>query len=198
VTDASELEASVKEEWLTSIEPPARESAVTSEQLWACLRAYLAKVLARHGAESILLLDPHATTSSGRTSLSALQAAALRECGVGADSQYTKEAIAAFFTKPTAARTKYVAQLLDGTFTFFALSADTATEEYLNRALPALSIFLDTNFIFGLLELHENPLDSVSRELLDFIGSQRFPFRIYYHERTLDEIRRTLGSLASG
>jgi len=30
---------------------------------------------------------------------------------------------------------------------------------------------------------------------VDFIGSQRFPFRIYYHERTLDEIRRTLGHI---
>lgn len=195
IAAASELEANVKEEWLGKLEPPERTPSPNGEQLWACLRAYLAKVLARHGAESILLLDSNAPPTGSRASLSSLQTAALREGGIGTDSQYARDAIAGFFTKPTAARTRYVAQLLDGTFSFFALSADAATEEYLNRALPTLSIFLDTNFIFGLLDLHENPLDSVSKELVDFIGSQRFPFRLYYHERTLDEIRRTLGHI---
>lgn len=196
ISAASELEATVKAEWLQGLGRPDGDTVVDGEQLWRCLRAYLAKVLARHGAESILLLDPNAPTSESRASLSSLQAAALRECGVGADSQVAKDAIGNFITTATAARTRYVAQLLDGTFSFFALSADAATEEYLTRALPSLSIFLDTNFIFGLLELHENPLDSVSKELVDFIGSQRFPFRVYYHERTLEELRRTLGHIA--
>jgi hypothetical protein len=195
VAAASELEARVKTEWLAALTAGGIADGLDREALWRCLRTYLAKVLARHGAESILLLDPHAPMSGSQMSLASLQTSTLRDCGLDADAEGARPAITSFFTAPTADRTRYLAQLLDGTFTFFALSADSATEEYLSRSLPSLSIFLDTNFIFGLLALHENPLDAVSRELVDYIGSQRFPFKLYYHERTLDEIRRTLNYL---
>ena len=75
------------------------------------------------------------------------------------------------------------------------MTVDDATARYLQQSVGPLSIFLDTNFIFGVLELHSNPFVEVSKELLDIINDNKFPFKLYYHEETLNEIRRTLNAI---
>jgi hypothetical protein len=97
-----------------------------------------------------------------------------------------------FFSDTTPSRTAYLAQLLNATFTFFALTVDEIASQYLRSKLKPLSIFLDTNFIFGLLNLHVNPLEDVSAELISLIREHNLPFKLYYHTETLAEIRRTL------
>lgn len=103
-------------------------------------------------------------------------------------------AIKAFFESSTPARTKYLAQLLDNTFTFYAVSIHEAAARYM-RALPALTLFFDTNFIFGLLGLHTNSLGDVGKELISFIRENKFPFKLYFHEETLAEIQRTIAGI---
>ena len=81
-----------------------------------------------------------------------------------------------------------MSELLDGTFTFFALTVSDATAEYLRDQVPSLRLFLDTNVVLAVLGMQENPLQEADIELLDIIKQERYPFRLYYHERTYREI----------
>ena len=83
-----------------------------------------------------------------------------------------------------------MSELLDGTFTFFALTVGDSTAEYLKRQLPPLKLFLDTNVVLGMLGLqdnHDNHLQATCDELLAFIERGNYPFQLYCHERTLRE-----------
>jgi hypothetical protein len=113
------------------------------------------------------------------------------------DRQALRDAVRDFFNTTTLDRTRYLAQLLDGTFTFFALSADDATSGFLRNSLPDLKLFLDTNFIFGLVGVNDDELNTIARELIEFIQVNGFPFVLYYHEKTLEEAERTLGAIGA-
>lgn len=196
IAEADELETRVKTEWLTQIGPivgiadPSRR-----EQLWQCLRAYMGRAFRRHGVETIRLLGSVPPDGSELGSLSSFLAEAARETCPGIETQVVKEAIRLFFLSPTPHRARYVSQLLDGTFAFFALAADEYVAAYLRGHLSSLTIFLDTNFIFGILGIHADPYVEVSKELVEIVQTHKLPFKLYYHEETLEEIRRTVGSI---
>ena len=58
--------------------------------------------------------------------------------------------------------------------------------------LNPLILFLDTNFLFGLLNLHVNPQVDVSAELCDSILKFHLPFKLRYHDATTREMTNTL------
>jgi len=197
ISDAAKLEEAVKTEWLAEIERfIPKDLPRYSDKLWKCLLSYMSKAFQRHGVETIRLLssDINIDASDLKTLSSLLNEAISQECG-DMRREIVAECIRHFFRTSTPKRTKYLVQLLDGTFTFFSLTVDDATARYLQQSIGPLSIFLDTNFIFGVLELHSNPFVEVSKELLDIINNNKFPFKLYYHEETLNEIRHTLGAI---
>jgi len=197
ISDAANLEEDVKKEWLVEIEQFIQEDIVDHEdRLWNCLRSYMSKAFRRHGVETIRLLssDINVDISDLKTLSLLLNEAISQECG-GMRRETVADCIRHFFRTSTSKRTKYLVQLLDGTFTFFSLTVDNATARYLMQSVKPLSIFLDTNFIFGVLELHSNPFVEVSKELIDIIKCNNFPFKLYYHEETINEIRRTLDAI---
>jgi len=53
-----------------------------------------------------------------------------------------------------------------------------------------LQLSLDTNFIFGILDLHKNSEDASAREIIDEVRKNRLPFKLYYHPETLAEFKR--------
>jgi len=57
-----------------------------------------------------------------------------------------------------------------------------------------LRIFLDTNFLFSILGLHENPSNEAAAELLGLVSqlNQRIRVSLYVIGLTVDEVRRTL------
>ncbi len=55
-----------------------------------------------------------------------------------------------------------------------------------------LALFLDTNFIFGLLDLSSSPLVDVTKELVRIIQANNLPFKLYYHEKTLEEFLKAI------
>jgi hypothetical protein len=190
----NELEARVREEWLESLAKQGKgRDARIDEELWNCLRSYMAKAFQRHGAETTMLLKPpdEASKAVDRTLMS-YQKEAFKECCAHTPEDLATNAIRKFFVESTPSRARYVAQLLDGTFSFYAVCVDEATSNYLKSAIKPVAIFLDTNFMFGLLKLHDNPLNQVSEELVEAIQQHQFPFKLYYHERTLEEFQAAL------
>lgn len=198
VRDASELELEVRNEWLSSLEEThGTLTQASRDELWSCLRVYMARAFQRHGAETVQLLAPaiRAERQDTKTLSEFLDQAVRANCRT-VSKQLAADAVGSFFVAPTPARTTYLSQLLDGTFTFFALSVDEATSAYLRRRVPPLSLFLDTNFIFGILDLHSHQLSEVSRQLIEVIKANKLPFKLYYHEATLGELRDTIYAIA--
>lgn len=198
IADSRDLESAVREEWSLELRAggyAAGEPEV--DQLWSCLQNYMARAFRRHGAMAVELLDARLMLNDhDQESLVACMDGAISETGLAAERTKTAAAISTFFKTTTPTRARYVAQLLDATFTFFALTVNDATAAYLSQSLKPLSLFLDTNFIFGLLGIHENPLSEASRELVSFVRGHSFPFTFYVHERTLKEIAATLEHVA--
>jgi hypothetical protein len=94
-------------------------------------------------------------------------------------------------------RTNFIVQLADGAFSYYSLSAPPEVAARLRSKLKELTLFLDTNFLFGLLGLHVNPFDAVSEELISAIADNKLPFNLRYHEATLLEMRRTIIGITS-
>lgn len=197
VQQAQELESKVRDEWLSSLAGYGNaRNAVKDRELWECLRSYMAQAFRRHGAETTLLLNPSGALSVDEDrSLTFYQKEAYKTCCSQVSEEFASTAIRTFFTETPASRSRYIAQLLDGTFSFYAVCVDETTSTYLKTAIKPVAIFLDTNFMFGLLRLHTNPLNQVSEELVEAIQRHQFPFKLYYHERTLEEFQAALNRI---
>ncbi len=193
---AVRFEEQIRDEWINSLDPALRSGQ--ESQLWSCLRSYMAKVFYRHGVETIQLLDPSVPVGGeAEKSLNGYLTDAIRETGGITNAAFVHSAVQSFFLNITSQRTQYLAQLLDGTFTFFALSIDDATSSYLQGTLTPLKIFLDTNYIFAILRISANPFVEASQELIELIKTNNFPFELLYHEETLEEMSATINSIAT-
>lgn len=198
ISDSSELENKVRNKWLlevshilTSIEPSKYEA------LWKNLTDYLFNVFEQHGIETLTLLNPSNNVSSddqkGLISI-------LEKVITDNNNEFEKEtlvtAINQFILKADEERTTYISQLVDATFTSFALTSDSDTVNFLNNRLQNVLLFLDTNFIFGILDLHKNTEDASAKEILSEIKKNKFPFKLTYHPETLAEFKRAFDSKA--
>ena len=187
---AHDLEQEIRDEWLAELEDEGLRANLEEDALWATLKGYTARVFQRHGALSVELLDPATRSDDDELDLESMLDEVIEETGLTGDKETVAEAVACFFRRRTACRSKYLAELLDGTFTFFALQSRDALDAYVDDLKP-LSLFLDTNVILSLLgaddESHE-----LARELVDFIRTNELPCTLYYHESTLREVERTL------
>ena len=64
----------------------------------------------------------------------------------------------------------------------------------LNQRTGRIDVFLDTNFVFSVLGLHDNPGDDVANELMNLIRELRgrVDLKLYVLPDTIDEARRVL------
>jgi hypothetical protein len=190
ITEASELEKKVREEWQVQVR--ALAPLIDPDQLWRVLQSYLAEVFRKHGVEAVQLLDAEAQGRVSGEGLQSILGRSIRDAGLNDSRDQVQVSIDAFFTEPTACRLRYLSQLLDGTFTFFALTVSDATADFLRGQLPPLRLFLDTNVALGLLGFQSSPQQEACVELVAHIKAKKLPFQLFYHERTLKE----LGDLA--
>ncbi len=196
VADAANLEQIVMNQWLSSIQDLFTVwSDQIGTELWTLLKSYLAKLFRRHGAQTVFIVSGHKfqDVELEKTVGSLVTEAIAEECKL-VDSANARKALRCFFNQQTPERARYIAQLLDGTFSFYTLFTDDATQDYLKRAIPRITIFLDTNFLFGVLNLHNNPQNEVSVELIALVRDQQLPFDFYYHEDSLQEMQETIAA----
>jgi hypothetical protein len=195
VEQSSQLEASVRLEWEQIC--AAQCPSISKEVLWSALQQYLGEVFRQHGAEAVQLLDASAKSTGDRGNLLSLLNKALTSVGIRTDVEAARTAIRGFFLSPSPQRLQYLSELLDGTFTFFALTVSDATAEYLKEQVPSLRLFLDTNVVLGVLGLQDNPLQEACLEVMSVIKIERYPFQFYVHERTFKEIVEILDAAQS-
>lgn len=199
IQKAEKLENEVKNNWFFQIK---REFVDYSNEeldiLWSSLQTYLNKVFEQHGIQTLKLLNPTTQfNDENGFSLNALIEKIANEITIEKiDVIALTKAVNIFFQEADDKRVNYLAQLADATFTSYALTTDEQAQKFLNAGYPSLDLLLDTNFIFGILDLHKNTEDTAAKEILEEAQKNRLPFRLLYHPETLDEFRRTFDAKA--
>jgi regulator of replication initiation timing len=194
IRDSQTLEEEVRDEWLSQLREDDLCLDVPDEHVWACLKKYSTQVFLRHGALSAEVLDPELRSQDSDADLDTLMEEAIAEVGVETNRDEVTLAITRFFRTKTPARSKYLAELLDSTFTFFSLQSKHASTAYVGDLQP-LSLFLDSNFIFSLVGADVDNSQELAKELVKFIQENDLPCTLYYHEATLKEVQKTLDAV---
>ncbi|OJW33219.1 MAG: hypothetical protein BGO54_08010 [Sphingobacteriales bacterium 46-32] len=190
--DANNLEARVKEKWFEELKLIIENLDDTKlSEFWNCLKSYLSYVFEQHGIQTLQLLNPNAQINEDdQKGLSSIVDKVIKENVCSFSKEELAIAINQFIIKADETRTSYTSQLADATFTSFALTSDAEIVNFLNTRYNNLKLFLDTNFIFGILDLHKNSEDASAREIIDEVKKNRLPFKLYYHPETLAEFKR--------
>lgn len=193
IAAAKSLEKDVREAWLRQVHLLA--PALEGGKLWATLLAYLQQAFRRHGIQAVELLNPEVEIANeSKGGLSGVLDRIIGGTFVDKERVIARQAISSFFltVAQDRKRAEYVASLADAAFNYFSLAVAPEVSEQLRGKLNKLTLFLDTNFLFGILNLHVNSQVDVSSELIDAIKRFKLPFRLRYHEATVREMTNTL------
>jgi hypothetical protein len=183
------LNRSVKSEWRIKVEKLVGKLDDSEfNDMWGFLEKVLEDAFVRHGVQTLSLIAPDQIIDKhilGFERLLKSQKDILKKYG----EELLRACVSAFFSDDSEARNQYLSWNLSSTFSYYALSYDGETSKYLGSTFEHLDIFLDTNFIFGILGLHENPWNCICRELIHLVKEHRIPITFYYHEETYHELR---------
>jgi len=193
IKKSQDLEERAKRSWLESL--VQKYPGLPIEKMWPVLQGYLSRAFRRHGMQTASLLDPSIDTSEEYTeSLSRLLMEVIEDKFEIKERPSVKQAVSAFLaeiaTDPE--RAEYITQLADGAFNFYSLEVSPDLTEKLQTNLNEMILFLDTNFLFGILGLHNNSQVEVSNALIIAIRTHKLPFRLRYHDATEREMRNTI------
>ncbi|RLL81547.1 cell envelope integrity protein TolA [Mesotoga sp. BH458_6_3_2_1] len=200
IEEAQSLEERVRVDWFQQLGDSYPNLPV--EDAWEVLRAYLQKTFRRHGIQAAALLDPTVNTPpEHEASLTAILHKAIDEHGfLDKNLRARVEAAVSGFMAALGRdtdRIKYIAQLADAAFNFYTLEVPADLSEHLRKELRELTLFLDTNFLFGILDLHYNTQVQVSHDLMRAISEHKLPFKLRFHEETQKEISNTISHYGS-
>ena len=187
---ANTLESNVKQEWFNEI-----SKNLPNDQAWVVLRKYLAKAFRRHGIQTAALLDTSIDVASEYSeSLSSLLNETIKDNLSQELHAVSRKAVSSFLANigNHPERATYIEQLGDGTFNYFSLTVDPDVAESFRKKLNPLTLFFDTNVLFGLLNLHIHHHVEVSNQLLTAIKKYKFPFTLRYHQVTVAEMLSTI------
>lgn len=196
VSAVRDLEKRIQAEWQEELSKVLPN--LDSEIAWKTLRKYLEKAFLRHGIQAIALLNPLMDIPERYTiSLSSLLNISLNEEAPASQRGMVKQAVTGFMATVAAHadRASYIAQLGDSAFNFYKLRARPEIADSLRKRLSPLTIFLDTNFLFGILGLHDNSQIDVSTRLVNSISQHEFPFKLRYHGKTIRELNRVINNV---
>jgi hypothetical protein len=201
--ESEKLEISAQSSWLAEVGSIVPD--IPSDDMWNCLITYAGEMFLHHGYEAIALLsegvnltenddDAEISFTPGEALYKALRTAGINTSNMSRIGS----AIAVFFNGANSERVRYVTELADSTFNLMALGVDEDTRHNLIHHLPSLSIFIDTNVIFDIVGAHDSLLGAASIELFELIRDQPLSlFHLYCHEKTLQELERTLDGIGS-
>jgi hypothetical protein len=149
------------------------------------------------GARTYELILPSREGAGPELTLQALIGRANEEFG-----EEFRRAVIAFLDPSDSDVRDYVLQMLNAYFFAQASALDSSTLQALDDAREdgsELRLFLDTNFLFSILRLHDNPQNELAEALDDLIGRVRdqVAVRFYVLPITVDESRRVLDGHAS-
>jgi len=192
----SDIEKNVKLNWYNEI--TSKYSFLEKsdlDELWILLNQYLSSIFEKNGVQTLNFLNPNIVKDDldYRSNIIIIDSL-FTSSNPKINLELYKDVVNIFIQNADEIRAKYISQLADATFTSFALLSDDETKKFLNGKFSEMRLFLDTNFIFGILDLHKNNEDSSAKEIIEEIKKNNLPFKLFYHLETLNEFRRTFDS----
>jgi hypothetical protein len=166
---------------------------VDPEKAWNDFESKLLTPLVQElGARTYELILPAREGAEPELTLQALIGRANEEFG-----EEFRRAVIAFLDPADPDVRDYVLQMLNAYFFAQAAALDRVTLQALDDAREdgsQVRLFLDTNFLFSILRLHDNPQNELAEALDDLIGRVRdqVAVRFYVLPITVDEARRVL------
>lgn len=193
VEDAKNLEMIIKDTWFKELEDS--DIVLDFGDIWNALQGYLIRSFRRHGIQTAALIDSSIEVPNEiEVSLSAMLHDSIAEHFESKNQSDAYRIISDFLAQigKDEQRTKYIAQLADGAFNYYTLEVPAELADVFKRSLKELTILLDTNFLFGIMDLHYNQQVKVSHDLLRVIEEHNLPFKLRYHEATASEMKYTI------
>lgn len=193
IDQAAQLQERVRVQWLAEV--VGRFPNLNASLAWDVLQDYLAKAFLRHGLQVAVFLDPSVELlAEYATSLSTLLTEAVQAKFDSTHQESAKHAISDFLASvgTNQERAQFIAECADGAANYFSLAVSPDIAQRFRERLSPLTLFCDTNFLFGILDLHVHPLVEVSNELLEAISEQTLPITLRYHATTLRELQSSI------
>jgi len=191
IKEAEELEARAKARFIMTLRAECQE--VDYERAWSLfLERLLIPLVRQVGAGTYQLL-----TGTGATFEKVIPFPAFLS---SFDQQFrvpVKAAVLSFLDPKDEVTRSYVLRHLNAQFFMAAGNLEASTIQALSqisKTSPSFSIFVDTNFLFSILGLHENPSNEAAELLMRLMSELKgkIRFRLYASLLTLDETKRSL------
>jgi len=189
IDEAHSLEQRVFNTWKEEV--TEKHPSLQMSDLQISLKKYLAYAFQRHGIQTISLINPiNEIPEDYSQSLSSILDNVIEQTFPLSFRLNAKNAISDFMAKSGMYpdRAKSITQLADGAFNYFNLTIPSEITENFRASLSELTIFLDTNFLFGIINLDISQKISISNELIKLIRDNGLPFKLVAHELTISEL----------
>ncbi|HVL82609.1 MAG TPA: hypothetical protein VM840_13550 [Actinomycetota bacterium] len=186
-------EADVHQRFVTCLRSHQPDADVDST--WRAFNdEFLVPLIKDLGARTFELLAPGGPQAGELKGFQSLMEPLARRFG-----EPFRDAALAFLDPASAEVRQYLLRRLDAFFATQAESLDDATLGAIGAArggTPELRVFLDTNFVFSMLNLHDNPSNEVASRLTELIGqiSSHVRVKLYVLPITIEEARRVLSA----
>lgn len=194
IDQSAELQERVKMQWLAEIITKIPE--VKAEIVWQALQAYVSKAFLRHGIQVTIFLDPSVELPTEYAdSLSAILNDIVKSQIDPPYQKAVRNVISDFFANAgnNPDRAQFITECADGAANYFSLAITPDVASEFRKKLNPLILFCDTNFLFGILDLHVHPMVEVSSHLLKAITRHNLPLRARYHINTFTELQTSIG-----
>lgn len=197
IDEASQLQERVRKQWVAEL--LGQFPGLNADHAWAALEDYLAKAFLRHGIQVAAFLDPSVQLPTDyAASLSSLLAEAVKSKFDLTRQEPARHAISDFLASvgENQERAQFITECADGAANYFSLAVSPEVAKQFREKLSPLVLFCDTNFLFGILNLHVHPLVEVSNHLLEAIAQHNLPLSLKYHAATLSELQMSISHYA--
>lgn len=192
---SQKLEADVYENWRKEIVADGTISNIAYDDLKKCMSEYLRVAFHQHGIETAQMLDSNSALAEIETkSLVHILNSTIQLHFAKEAETPVRQLITSFFRNSDRfpERKKHLIELADGAFSFFTFFIDPTVSSRLRENLTRLEFYLDTNYLWGLLGLHDNQYVESSVEFFGIAKRLNLPFAFKYHKETERELLRSV------
>jgi hypothetical protein len=202
VTLSRDLEVNIYLDWNRELTAAGVLRGLAFDQLEKCMRDYMSRAFRQHGIETAQILDASGDIGEIETEslvhvLNETVSKYYEDKSIGA---HVRSLISLFFrnTDKYPERRKYLIELADGAYSFYTFFIDPESLARIHGALRKIEFYLDTNFLWSLLGLHENQYVDASVELFSVVKSNHLPFSFRFQKITEQELLRSVASSGAG
>ena len=188
------IEEEVRKKWFEVISSNYKLEEDSLLQAWHILTEYFSKSFEKNGIQTVNFLTSTLKKESDFNNNLSILESIFTENEILIPRDIFINCLNSFIQNADKIIAKYISQLADAAFTSYALMTDEQTKNFLNSKFTDMRLFLDTNFIFGILDLHKNNEDSSAKGIIEEIKRKNLPFKLVFHPETLNEFKRTIES----